>query len=76
MNSVSQLIFVMLKCCVSFAVRTGFLNSIWTSVGFAEFVNFSLESFYLLRKIVVPLIPLLLSTLKSVQRLCNLDTFL
>jgi hypothetical protein len=28
LNGVNQLIFVMVKCCVLFEVRTGFLNSI------------------------------------------------
>jgi hypothetical protein len=28
LNSISQLIFVMVKCCVFFAVRTDFLNII------------------------------------------------
>jgi hypothetical protein len=28
LNSVNQLIFVMVKCCVLFEVRTGFLNVI------------------------------------------------
>jgi hypothetical protein len=31
--SVNQLIFVMVKCGVLFEVRTGFLNTIWTSFG-------------------------------------------
>jgi hypothetical protein len=34
LNSVNQLIFVMVKCGVYFAVRTEFLNIIWTSFGF------------------------------------------
>jgi hypothetical protein len=32
LNSVNQLIFVMVKCCVLFEVRTEFLNIIWTSL--------------------------------------------
>jgi hypothetical protein len=32
--SVNQLIFVMMKCCVFFAVQTEFLNTIQTSFGF------------------------------------------
>jgi hypothetical protein len=31
LNSVNQLIFVMVKCDVLFEVRTEFLNNIWTS---------------------------------------------
>jgi predicted Holliday junction resolvase-like endonuclease len=34
LNSVNQLIFVMVKCGVLFEVRTGFLNIIWTSFVF------------------------------------------
>jgi hypothetical protein len=34
LNSVNQLIFVMVKCSVLFEVRTGFLNNIYTSFGF------------------------------------------
>jgi hypothetical protein len=34
LNSVNQLIFVMVKCGVLFEVRTGFLNNIWTSFVF------------------------------------------
>jgi hypothetical protein len=34
LNSVNQLIFVMVKCGVLFEVQTGFLNIIWTSFGF------------------------------------------
>jgi hypothetical protein len=34
LHSVNQLIFVMVKCGVFFAVRTEFLNIIWTSFGF------------------------------------------
>jgi hypothetical protein len=34
LNSVNQLIFVMVKCCVLFVVRTEFLNNIQTSLGF------------------------------------------
>jgi len=30
----NQLVFVVVKCCVLFEVRTGFLNIIKTSVGF------------------------------------------
>jgi hypothetical protein len=33
-NSVNQLIFVMVKCCVFFAVRTEFLNIVLTSFSF------------------------------------------
>jgi hypothetical protein len=33
-NSVNQLIFVMVKCCIFFAVQTGFLNIIQMSFGF------------------------------------------
>jgi hypothetical protein len=35
LNSVTQLIFVMVKCGVFFAVRTEFLNMIYTSFGFS-----------------------------------------
>jgi hypothetical protein len=34
LNSVNELIFVMVKCGVPFEVRTEFLNFIWTTVGF------------------------------------------
>jgi hypothetical protein len=34
LNSVNQLIFVMVKCGVLFEVRTGFLNIIYKSCGF------------------------------------------
>jgi hypothetical protein len=34
LNSVNQLIFVMVKCGVLFEVRTEFLNIIYTSFGF------------------------------------------
>jgi hypothetical protein len=34
LNSVNQLISVMVKCVVLFEVRTEFLNNIWTSFGF------------------------------------------
>jgi hypothetical protein len=34
LNSVNQLIFVMVKCSVFFAVRTELLNIIYTSFGF------------------------------------------
>jgi hypothetical protein len=34
LNSVNQLIFVMVKCGVLFEVRTEFLNIIWTSFVF------------------------------------------
>jgi hypothetical protein len=34
LNSVNQLIFVMVKSCVFFAVRTEFLNIIYTNFGF------------------------------------------
>jgi hypothetical protein len=34
LNSINQLIFVMLKCGVLFEVRTEFLNIIYTSFGF------------------------------------------
>jgi hypothetical protein len=34
LNSIKQLIFVMVKCGVLFEVRTEFLNIIWTSFGF------------------------------------------
>jgi hypothetical protein len=37
LNSINQLIFVMVKCCVFFAVRTEFLSSIKTSLGFNRF---------------------------------------
>jgi hypothetical protein len=33
-NSVNQLVFVMVKCCVHFEVRTEFLNNIQTNCGF------------------------------------------
>jgi hypothetical protein len=33
LNSVNQLIFVMVKCGVLFEVRTEFLNNIWTNFG-------------------------------------------
>jgi hypothetical protein len=38
-NSVNQLIFVMVKCGVLFEVRTGFLNNIKTSFGFKGLIN-------------------------------------
>jgi hypothetical protein len=34
LKSINHLISVMVKCCVFFAVRTEFLNIIWTSFGF------------------------------------------
>jgi hypothetical protein len=34
LNSVNQLIFVMVKCGVLFEIRTGFLNNIYTSFVF------------------------------------------
>jgi hypothetical protein len=34
LNSINQLIFVMVKCGVLFEVRTEFLNIIWTIFGF------------------------------------------
>jgi hypothetical protein len=34
LNSVNQLIFVMVKCGVLFEVRTGFLNNVYTSFVF------------------------------------------
>jgi hypothetical protein len=34
LNSVNQLVFVMVKCGVLFEVRTEFLNVIYTSFGF------------------------------------------
>jgi hypothetical protein len=37
LNSVNQMIFVMVKCSVFFAVRTEFLNIIQTSFGFKGF---------------------------------------
>jgi hypothetical protein len=37
LNSVNQLIFVMVKCGVLFEVRTEFLNNILTSFGFKGF---------------------------------------
>jgi hypothetical protein len=37
-NSVNQLIFVMVKCCVFFAVRTELLNNIFMSFG-VTFIN-------------------------------------
>jgi hypothetical protein len=36
LNSVNQLIFVMVKCDVLFEVQTEFLNIIWTSFGSKE----------------------------------------
>jgi hypothetical protein len=39
LNSVTQLIFVMVKCCVFFAVRTEFLNIILTSFGFKGLIR-------------------------------------
>jgi hypothetical protein len=35
-NSITQFIFVMLKCGVLFEVWTEFLNTLWTSFGFEE----------------------------------------
>jgi hypothetical protein len=34
LNNINQFIFVMVKCGVLFEVRTGFLNTIYTSFGF------------------------------------------
>jgi hypothetical protein len=34
LNNVNQLIFAVVKCGVLSEVRTGFLNGIWTSLGF------------------------------------------
>jgi hypothetical protein len=34
LNSANQLIYVMVKCCVFFPVRTEFLNIIYTILGF------------------------------------------
>jgi hypothetical protein len=39
LNSVNQFIFVMVKCCVFFAVRTEFLNIIYTSFGFKGLIS-------------------------------------
>jgi hypothetical protein len=39
LNSVNQLIFVMVKCGVFFAVRTEILNIIQTSFGFKELIK-------------------------------------
>jgi hypothetical protein len=33
----------MVKCCVFFAVRTEYLNIVWTSVGFEGLMNNELE---------------------------------
>jgi hypothetical protein len=34
LNSINQIIFVMVKCCDLFGVGTVFFNIIWTSFGF------------------------------------------
>jgi hypothetical protein len=44
LNSVNQLIFVMVKCCVFFAVRAEFLNIILTSFGFKGLRQVACES--------------------------------
>jgi hypothetical protein len=36
LNSINQLIFLMVKCCVLFEVRTEFLNIIKARIGFKE----------------------------------------
>jgi hypothetical protein len=38
-NRVNRLIVVMVKCCVFFAVRTEFLNIIWTRFGFSGLIK-------------------------------------
>jgi hypothetical protein len=37
LNSINQLMFVMVKCCVLFGVRPIFLNVMYTSFGFKKF---------------------------------------
>jgi hypothetical protein len=39
LNSINDLIFVMVKCDVLFEVRTGFLNIIYTSFGFKGWIQ-------------------------------------
>jgi hypothetical protein len=53
LNSVNQLIFVMVKFCVYFAVRTRFLYIIKTSFGFKELINGNEERGTQLRIVIV-----------------------
>jgi hypothetical protein len=39
LNSINQLIFVMVKCDVLFEVRTEFLNVVWTSFGLKGWIK-------------------------------------
>jgi len=38
LNGINKLIFVMVKSCVLFEAQAGFLNNIWTRVGFKSLI--------------------------------------